>query len=52
MTNSTVSTLRAIAAVAQKLSEDLERGRLWEGEGSDAVGLIRKYVNDLPINRF
>ena len=46
-----IATLRAIAASAEKLALDLERGSLWEGEYGSAVAQIRKNVDDLPSER-
>lgn len=46
-----VVALRAIAGTAEKLADDLAGNRLWEGEYSQAVAMIAKYVRSLPSER-
>lgn len=41
-----VMALKLIAAKAAKLADDLERGRLWEGELASGVAEIRKQLAD------
>lgn len=41
-----VMALKLIAAKAAKLADDLERGRLWEGELAEGVVEIRKQLAD------
>ncbi len=43
-----VTTLKLISARAAKLAEDVEKGRLWEGEYGDGLADIRKALQDLP----
>lgn len=41
-----VMALKLIAAKAAKLADDLERGRLWEGDLAAGVAEIRKQLAD------
>lgn len=47
---STILSLRQVAAVAEKLADDYEKGRLWEGEFSQALGEIRRALNSISGN--
>lgn len=49
--SSAVTNLRAVSALAAKLADDLEGGRLWEGEFSQAMVQIEKAVRDVPSIR-
>ena len=46
-----VTTLKLISARAAKLADDVEKGRLWEGEYSDGLADIQKAMRDLPSER-
>ena len=41
-----VMALKLIAAKAAKLADDLERGRLWDGELASGVQEIRRQLDD------
>lgn len=45
---SAVVNLRAAAALAEKLADDLEGNRLWEGEFSQGMAQLQKAVRDVP----
>lgn len=45
---SAVTNLRAVAALAEKLADDLEGNRLWEGDFSATMAQIQKAVRDVP----
>lgn len=40
-----VLSLRAVAALAEKLADDLENGRLWPGEYSQAMAEIQRNMS-------
>jgi hypothetical protein len=42
-----VLALRLIAALAAKLANDLERGRLWEGELAEGAAKIAAALRDV-----
>lgn len=44
-----VMALKLIAAKAAKLADDLERGRLWDGELTSGVAEIRKQLADAEL---
>lgn len=46
-----IVALRAIAAVAEKLADDLQNNRLWEGERDLAIGQIGAYLRSVPRER-
>lgn len=48
---SAVVNLRAVAALAEKLADDLEANRLWEGEFTQGMAQIQKAVRDVPSIR-
>lgn len=37
--------LRAVAALAESLAEDLKNGKLWEGDCSRRIGVISEHLN-------
>lgn len=41
-----LAALRLIAAQAEKLAQDVERGRLWPGEFSAGIATIAKALED------
>jgi hypothetical protein len=43
-----VVNLRVIAALAEKLANDLEGNRLWEREFGQAMAQIQKAMRDVP----
>jgi hypothetical protein len=43
-----VLALRAVAASAEKLADDLQGNRLWEREFDTAVAEIQRWMRDLP----
>lgn len=43
--------LRAVAALAAKLADDLECNRLWEGDFAATMAEIQKAVRDVPSIR-
>ena len=45
-----IMSLKLIAAKAEKLAYDLERGRLWEGELSQGISEIQKQLTDVMQN--
>jgi hypothetical protein len=46
-----VLVLQLIAAQAAKLADDLEHGRLWEGDYSEGVATLSSNVRQLPAGR-
>lgn len=46
-----IVALRAIAAVAEKLADDIQNSRLWEGERDAAMGQIGAYLRSIPKER-
>lgn len=44
--NTAVMALRVIAAIAQKTADDLEKGRLWDGDLAKARGEIQRQLVD------
>ena len=46
-----IANLRVISALADRLALDLEANRLWEGEASDSISMIRAAANNLPTGR-
>ena len=51
MNREAILGLRFIAAAAEKLASDLERGRLWESDYSKKVIELRQAINELPEDR-
>lgn len=43
-----VLTLRAVAALAEKLAAEVEGGRLWEGDFNSTLSIIRRHVASIP----
>lgn len=43
-----VVNLRVVTALAQKLADDLEANRLWEGDFSDGMAQLQKAVRNVP----
>jgi len=43
-----VTALRAVAAGAEKLADDIQGNRLWEREFDAAVAEIQRNLRDLP----
>jgi hypothetical protein len=41
-----VLPLKAVAAGAAKLADDVERGRLWDGEFNQALAVIQRALED------
>lgn len=41
-----IAALRAVAALAEKLAEDLDGNRLWEGDYSRSMAEIQRHVGD------
>lgn len=41
-----IMALRAVAALAEKLAEDLEGNRLWEGDYSRSMAEIQRHAAD------
>jgi hypothetical protein len=46
-----ILNLRAVAAMAAKLADDLQANRLWEGECSTAMAEIQRAIRDVPSIR-
>lgn len=44
--NMALLSLRLAAAKTAKLADDLERGRLWEGDLSNGIADVRKALDD------
>lgn len=42
-----ILSLKAVAAIAEKLADDLEKGRLWPGQAADAVAEIRRHLEGI-----
>lgn len=49
MINSTVLSLKAVAAKAAKLADDLENNKLWPGELSSGISVIQKDLRDAEL---
>lgn len=47
MDRQVVLNLRIIAGLAEKLADDVDRGRLWEGEFQERYGEISRHMKDL-----
>lgn len=43
-----VMALRAVAALAEKLADDVEGNRLWEREFDAALSEIQRNMRDMP----
>lgn len=41
-----VTALRAVAALAEKLADDLEGNRLWEGDYTQTMSEIQRHTAD------
>jgi hypothetical protein len=42
---SALMAIRLLAAQAAKLADDLEKGRLWEGDYDEALGQMQRSLN-------
>lgn len=48
--NTALLALKAVAAKAAKLADDLEHGRLWEGDLSKGIDSIQSDLRDAALS--